>query len=238
MQRPLRGGREDGRLDSRLDRLSRCCAASRRGDRRAGVDSCICTGRVQSSVAVEGIKASGVVLVEPSRVPGEGEEEGLLMRRGCWPDGLRGAQCGLQERFKATVRATGETCRLALHLLRLVRCSKLRVIRSMGQDHPSHRQHIVDTDRAATEPSAPSEGEAAEMLHRDWKRRARTRPPPPTAATMRARRMMEAMKGTELRASRNGARTAVTERGGTVPGRRGRSHSAKETQPRSVKHSF
>ena len=35
-------------------------------------------------------KASGVVLVDASRVPGEGEEEGLLMRRGSRSDSGRG----------------------------------------------------------------------------------------------------------------------------------------------------
>ena len=53
------------------------------------------------------------------------------------------------------------------------------------------------------EPLAPSEGEATEMWGSDCKRGARTRPPPLTAATMRARRMIEAMKGIEL------ARTTV-----------------------------
>ena len=41
---------------------------------------------------VEGIRANCVVLLDASRVPGEGEEEGLLMRRGCQLDSGKGAQ--------------------------------------------------------------------------------------------------------------------------------------------------
>ena len=58
------------------------------------------------------------------------------------------------------------------------------------------RQRIADTVRAATEPSVPSAWGAAEMSSLDCKRRLWTRPPPPTAATMRARRMMDAMRCT------------------------------------------
>ena len=66
------------------------------------------------------------------------------------------------------------------------------------------RQRIADTVRAATERSVPSAWGAAEMWSLDCKRRLRMRPPPPTAATMRARRMMDAMTCTELPATAMG----------------------------------
>ena len=66
------------------------------------------------------------------------------------------------------------------------------------------RQRIADTVRAATERSVPSAWGAAEMWSLDCKRRLRMRPPPPTAATMRARRMMDAMTCTELPAAAMG----------------------------------
>ena len=60
---------------------------------------------------------------------------------------------------------------------------------------------------SVTEQSAPvakqsvsdetvGEKEAAEMFSRDCKRRARMKPPPPTAATMRTRRIIDTMTGT------------------------------------------
>ena len=81
-------------------------------------------------------------------------------------------------------------------------------------DHPLPCQRVADTVRAATEPSAPSEGESSEMLTRDSQCRIRIRPPLPTAATMRARTMIDAMTGKELPAE-----AAVTERGGAVSSR-------------------
>ena len=111
---PLRV-RHSRREDGNLDRLSRCYATCRRGNRRAArmaePEGCIrqrlfaCSSLKQQALIerkiVEGAlasKASCVVLVEASRVPGAGEEEGLLLRRGCGPDGGRCAQRGRQER--------------------------------------------------------------------------------------------------------------------------------------------
>ena len=100
-------GRHSRREDGRLDCL-RCLAACRRGgDRRAArmvaSGGCIrlyaCSSLKQHAVLeqarFEGAlpsKASCIVLVEASHVPGEGEEQGLLMKRGGGPDGGRGAQ--------------------------------------------------------------------------------------------------------------------------------------------------
>ena len=60
-------------------------------------------------------------------------------------------------------------------------------------------QNSYDNVRAATEPLAPSKCESAERSSRDFQRSVRMRPPPPTAATMKARTMI--------------AGAAVTERG-------------------------
>ena len=106
-------GRPRRREDGRLNRLGRCCAASRRGDRRAArmaaSGGCIplyaCSSFKQHALLEQMIiysalcsKVRCVVLVEASRVAEEGEEKGLRTRRGCGPEGGRGAQCGLQER--------------------------------------------------------------------------------------------------------------------------------------------
>ena len=95
------------------------------------------------------------------------------------------------------------------------------------------RPRIADTVRAATERSVPSAWEAAEMLSLDCKRRLRMRPPPYTAATMRAGRMMDAMTCTELPAAAMGqpsrsveAQSRNDEAGALLPsnGRGGRSN--------------
>ena len=72
------------------------------------------------------------------------------------------------------------------------------------------RQRIADTVRAATERSVPSAWGAAEMWSLNCKRRLRMRPSPPTAATMRARRMMDAMACTELPATAMGPPHSVS----------------------------
>ena len=60
----------------------------------------------------------------------------------------------------------------------------------------SYRRGDADTVSASTEPSAPtpppSKREAAEMSSSDSQRRARMRQPSPTAATRRAKRMIDA----------------------------------------------
>ena len=87
----------------------------------------------------------------------------------------------------------------------------------MGRDQPLPRQRIADSVRAETEPSVLGEGESAEMPSRDSFRRARMRPLPPIAVTMRAKTMINAMTGTDLFAAALGV--AVTEHGGAVSGR-------------------
>ena len=93
--------------------------------------------------------------------------------------------------------------RLPQHLARATsRCQHL-----VWRDHPLPRQRIrvTDTVRAATEPSAPSKGESAEMSSRDYQRSVRMRQLPPTAVMMRAKRMINVMTGTELPAAAPGS---------------------------------
>ena len=73
------------------------------------------------------------------------------------------------------------------------------------------RQCIADAIRAATEPSEPSVGKSAEMSSRDpdCQCRSRSRRPLPTAATMRAKKMINAMTGTELTAAAPSERERV-----------------------------
>ena len=77
---------------------------------------------------------------------------------------------------------------------------------------------IADTVRAATvtEPSAPCKGESAVMLSSNCKCSARTRQPPSTAATIRAKRRMNAMKGIKRHGRHHGARGAA-EAGAILP---------------------
>ena len=71
--------------------------------------------------------------------------------------------------------------------LRLLRCGK------RCRDQPLPGQRIAVTRRAAMKSLAPSEGNAAEMLS-EYKRCARTRPPPPTASTIKTKRTIDAVK--------------------------------------------
>ena len=106
-----------------------------------------------------------------------------LTRRGCWPEGGKGAQCqrgatverhgGIGIDGLAFPSAAPRPGRLAL---RLLRSSQLRVIRKHGALPPLPNQRITDTVRAKTEPSAQSEGESAEISSRDCQRYARMRP--------------------------------------------------------------
>ena len=79
------------------------------------------------------------------------------------------------------------------------------------------RQRIADTVSAVTESSAPSERKSTEKSIRDCQRRVRMKPPLPTAATMRARTMIDAIAGTELLAAAPGSPS--TMRGDVVSGR-------------------
>ena len=58
-------------------------------------------------------------------------------------------------------------------------------------DRPLPRPRVADSVGAANAPSAPSEGDSAEMPSSDCKRRARMRRPPPAAATMSARTALD-----------------------------------------------
>ena len=76
---------------------------------------------------------------------------------------------------------------------------------SMGHDHPlpchrlsAYRRHTV---RAATEPSAPSEGELAEISSCHCQHCVRMRQPQPNSVMMRARRVIDVMTGAELPAA-------------------------------------
>ena len=61
-------------------------------------------------------------------------------------------------------------------------------------DRPLPRQRIADTVSAATETSDGQRQTKRKRLKcRDRKRGARMSPPPPTAATMRAKKMIKAM---------------------------------------------
>ena len=188
-------------------------------------------------------KASCVVLVEASRVLGKGEEEGRRRGRPTETKLLAGWRKRLSPQLSA-VCIKGATVdrrcgvwtdvwtsrrispgRLALCLL----WSSSAWSVSMGRDHPfapSAYSKYCPMVRAATE----------QMSSRDIRHSARMRQPPPTAAIMRARRMIKAMTGTELpRPSRSGAGAAVTKRGGAVSGRWGRSHPAYQMPWRTVK---
>ena len=59
---------------------------------------------------------------------------------------------------------------------------------------PAYRRHCQGSDGAV----GAEQRESAEMSSRGRKHRARMRPPPPTATRMKARRMIDAMTGTEL----------------------------------------
>ena len=94
----------------------------------------------------------------------------------------------------------------------------------MGRDlplPPMPRQRIADTVRAATGLSAPSEGESAEMS-------SSATPCKNEAASAHRcddEGKEEDRRDDRHRASRSGAEVAVTERGGAVSGRCGRSRS-------------
>ena len=90
-------------------------------------------------------------------------------------------------------------------------------------------QSVPATEQYASDVTV-SEKEATEMSSRDCKRRARMRPSPPTAARMRAKRMIDAMKCTELSAAAPGppsrsedALSRADEAGAILPRKCGRS---------------
>ena len=194
---PLRG-RHSRREDGRLCRFSRCCAACRRGDRRAArmaaSEECIRMQRSSSfkqhallkQMTVEGAlccKASCVVLVEASRIASAFRGRALLERGRCGPDGGRGAHCELHER-----RHSGPALRFRDRRRMSFQASSSRsspgpprAAPGQVQPAPRDREALNGTTRrpvsvsqtyvrAAMEQSVPSAWGAAEM----WRSRLQT----------------------------------------------------------------